>query len=277
VGSGFDVACAVYGSCVYRRFSPSLLDTLGSGPGSQDFASKLRALVDNETETWDAVVDHESMEMPSGLRLALADVDCGSTTPGMVKKVLEWRKKDQKEAAEIWTALDAANQSLAIELSKLKIEKDQGDGSHGNYDDLKKRIATIRELIRKMTTASGVPIEPAEQTKLLDTCTQVDGVIGGVVPGAGGYDAVTLLIEDSAETLERLKLTIQQFTLDHQKSCDKASRSVFGNVSLLGVKQDNEGIRLEDPRKYAGWIIRREESQDSWDGLGALKNSTSQA
>jgi phosphomevalonate kinase len=41
----------------------------------------------------------------------------------------------------------------------------------------------IREKMRKMGTLAGVPIEPPEQTKLLNTCVSQAGVIGGGVPG----------------------------------------------------------------------------------------------
>lgn len=41
----------------------------------------------------------------------------------------------------------------------------------------------IREKMREMGTLAGVPIEPPEQTELLDACVGVAGVIGGGVPG----------------------------------------------------------------------------------------------
>ena len=50
--------------------------------------------------------------------------------------------------------------------------------------------------MREMGKLAGVPIEPPEQTALLDTCVSVAGVIGGGVPGAGGYDAIWLLVCD---------------------------------------------------------------------------------
>ncbi len=50
--------------------------------------------------------------------------------------------------------------------------------------------------MREMGKLSDAPIEPLEQTALLDTCVSVAGVIGGGVPGAGGYDAVWLLVLD---------------------------------------------------------------------------------
>lgn len=40
-----------------------------------------------------------------------------------------------------------------------------------------------RALMREMGTASDVPIEPAEQTRLLDTCSALPGVVGAGVPG----------------------------------------------------------------------------------------------
>lgn len=37
--------------------------------------------------------------------------------------------------------------------------------------------------MREMGSAAGVPIEPPEQTALLNGCVAVAGVIGGGVPG----------------------------------------------------------------------------------------------
>jgi phosphomevalonate kinase len=44
-------------------------------------------------------------------------------------------------------------------------------------------IQDIRVKMKEMGNLSGVPIEPDEQTKLLDTCVSQAGVIGGGVPG----------------------------------------------------------------------------------------------
>ena len=41
----------------------------------------------------------------------------------------------------------------------------------------------IRAKMKEMGDLSGVPIEPEEQTKLLDRCVSQAGVIGGGVPG----------------------------------------------------------------------------------------------
>jgi phosphomevalonate kinase len=48
--------------------------------------------------------------------------------------------------------------------------------------------------MRDMGARTGVPIEPAEQTALLDACVALPGVLASGVPGAGGYDALWLLV-----------------------------------------------------------------------------------
>ncbi|CAG8610065.1 10733_t:CDS:2, partial [Scutellospora calospora] len=55
-----------------------------------------------------------------------------------------------------------------------------------------------RQLLRDMSSMSDAPIEPPMQTRLLDACTEVPGVVMAGVPGAGGYDAIFCVgIEDN--------------------------------------------------------------------------------
>lgn len=121
VGSGFDVASAVYGSCRYRRFSPSLLESHGE-PGSSGFAAKLKSLVEESdpSTTWDTEIVKSAVKVPSGLRLVMCDVDCGSKTPGMVTRLLAWRKEKPEEADRIWKQLQEKNEGLAAELVRLR-------------------------------------------------------------------------------------------------------------------------------------------------------------
>ncbi len=46
--------------------------------------------------------------------------------------------------------------------------------------------------MKRMGEAAGVPIEPDEQTRLLDLCTKVEGVIGGGVPGGESLSSSAL-------------------------------------------------------------------------------------
>lgn len=240
VGSGFDVASAVYGSCLYRRFSPSILAT-SADPGSEDFATALKDLVNETNEVWDTEIYRDAVKVPKGLRLVMCDVSCGSQTPGMVKKVLAWRKEKPAEADAIWSDLHEANESLAKEMKAMAEQQNFG------LERLRACFTRIRKGIRLMSEKSGVPIEPPAQTELLDACEAVSGVIGGVVPGAGGYDAVSLLIEDKETTVAELEKLLAGWKF----KAEDGSADSSGKVTTLGVREEMEGVRMEKWRDYA--------------------------
>jgi phosphomevalonate kinase len=243
VGSGFDVASAVFGSCLYRRFSPNILAS-SADPGSNDFATSLKSLVQDTDSVWDTEMQRDAVKVPKGLRLIMCDVSGGSKTPGMVKQVLAWRKAKPEEADEIWADLHEANESLALEMKAMAEQQNFG------LERLRACFTRIREGIRKMSEKSGVPIEPPEQTALLDACEKVKGVVGGVVPGAGGYDAISLLIEDKAETVEGLQKVLTSWKF-------KGEGGEEGKVSMLGVREEMQGVRVEAAPNYEEWLIKQ--------------------
>ncbi|KAI8679753.1 Phosphomevalonate kinase [Fusarium keratoplasticum] len=229
VGSGFDVATAVYGSCRYRRFSPATLSKIPE-PGAAGFADALVKLVDGESE-WDVEILKDAVIMPKGVVLRMCDVDCGSKTVGMVKKVLAWKAQNPEASKELWDELQRRNEQFIATLNA------------GDVEQLPSRIAAVRELIRKMGDASEVPIEPESQTELIDGLSTVEGVYGGVVPGAGGFDAVALLMRDDEETKQRVEEFLKRWAQD------KGTK-----VKLLAVKGEMQGVRSESLDVYAGWV-----------------------
>lgn len=233
IGSGFDVAAAVYGSCLYRRFSPNLLSEVGSSDAYflPHFREKLRSLINEEGETtWDQECS-KTAQLPSGYSLVMADVDCGSESVSMAKKVLSWRRENDEDANRIWDALQSANEGLGETLAG------------GVEINIRQAFMGVRKLIREMGEKSDVPIEPKSQTKLLDALEGVEGVVGGVVPGAGGYDAVALLVRDDEETKERIEKFLEEW-----------SAKVDGRVRLLRVKGEMEGVREESIKDYSDWM-----------------------
>lgn len=246
VGSGFDVASAVYGTCLYRRFSPSLL-TSHAEPGVPKFASEIRDIVEENHHglQWDTEIHKDLVQIPKGLRLVMCDVSCGSKTPGMVKKVLSWRQENPEEANTIWDELHEANQALAAEFKAAA----EGDNEKG-YGKLSECFTRIRKLIRLMSEKSDVPIEPPAQTELLDACEKLPGVIGGVVPGAGGYDAISLLIEDNQETIAGLEKLLAGWKFQGEGDFAESG----GRVSMLGVREEMEGVKAEDAKVYLQWL-----------------------
>lgn len=245
VGSGFDIASAVYGSCLYKRFSPKLLSNLPQ-PSTSGFADQLKSLI--EGDTWDTEIQKAAIKMPKGLRLVMCDVDCGSETPSMVKKVLAWREANKESADKLWKDLQAGNEALAAELTRLAADSEQPDTSQ--YAKLRDIINQNRAFIRQMSQASGVPIEPPPQTRLLDYCSTLDGVIGGVVPGAGGYDAIVLLIKDSSENMAHLSKSLAEY----RDTTSAAEGEVqIGRVGIIGVREEMQGVRVEKLEIYKEW------------------------
>uniref|UniRef100_A0A8H7TTJ5 Phosphomevalonate kinase n=1 Tax=Bionectria ochroleuca TaxID=29856 RepID=A0A8H7TTJ5_BIOOC len=228
VGSGFDVAAAVFGSCLYRRFSPQVLSAIPE-PGTPGFSSKLVDVVDGTA--WDVEFGKGALGMPAGVALRMCDVDCGSQTVGMVKKVLSWRASDEERSKKLWDDLQSRNVGLGEALKS------------GRTEELPERLREVRELVREMGQLSDVPIEPQSQTELLDALSAVEGVYGGVVPGAGGFDALAILMKDDAET----KQQVEEFLV-------KWSQEKDAKVKLLKVKGEMDGARRESLEIYEGWI-----------------------
>ncbi|KAI9752491.1 MAG: hypothetical protein M4579_005615 [Chaenotheca gracillima] len=273
VGSGFDVAAAVYGSCIYKRFSPAVLGGIGE-IGTAGFARRLRDVVESTGQTkWDTeVIKQDVAKIPQGLRLVMCDVDCGSQTVGMVKKVLKWRAENPQEADDIWGWLQEKNSALGEVLAVLVKQREEDpeafDASlktladpsrpggapdiwNGRYIQLRTVLAQIRTLTRDMSSRSGVSIEPKPQTELLNASSAVTGVIGGVVPGAGGYDAIALLVVDEPTVLKGLEQFLAGWSISSENDDPQAKP---GRVRMLGVREENEGVRVETKDLYASWL-----------------------
>lgn len=185
---------------------------------------------DKGAQEWDTQCAKGGVTIPRGMALVMCDVDCGSHTPSMVKKVLAWRKSDPVGSKALMDQLQGCNDGLERELAREVVDEGR----------LGEAFEEIRGRIREMGERSGVPIEPKEQTELLDAVgREVQGVVGGVVPGAGGYDAIVLLVRDDEETRGELKKFLAQW------SRDKGS-----NVRLLDTKGELAGARVEEPLAY---------------------------
>lgn len=156
IGSGFDVAAAVYGSCVYRRF-----------------------------ESLDAVDSASCLPVRVPFKLLMGDRTQGSSTPGMVKKVLA-----SKEALALYPEIDTVNEQIVGQLTS---------------EDATKRTeacAKVRPLMKRLGQLAGVEVEPDVQTEILDATEKCQGIVLTGVPGAGGYDAIFALLvtgDDDAE------------------------------------------------------------------------------
>jgi len=219
VGSGFDVSTATYGSQRYVRFSPTLLaPLLALEPGVRPPADELLrcvGAVDGGSSAWDHTV--VPFQLPPGIEVMMADVSCGANTPSMVKKVTAWRK-ESPGAAKLWEQYASASDAVQLALQSLcSLHKKCADDATwlasvaqcGQVEasawsttgeigsallEVRQAGLYLRRLLREVSHAAQTPIEPPEQTALLDATIELPGVLMAVVPGAGGNDAVIALI-----------------------------------------------------------------------------------
>lgn len=68
-------------------------------------------------------------------------------------------------------------------------------------------LQDVRTHLRQMSRLAHVPIEPEEQTRLLDACMDIPGIIMAGVPGAGGYDALFIIGLDVA-SVDRVEMDV---------------------------------------------------------------------
>ncbi|GAA5991008.1 hypothetical protein JCM10908_006497 [Rhodotorula pacifica] len=230
IGSGFDVSAAVFGSQTYRRFAVECLgDLLERGSAPVPANELLSILSPSPNTAWTSSSSAGSVTpfaLPPYTLLLLADVDAGSNTPSMVGKVMQWKKTRPQDAERVWSELARANQGLrdaCAELSEVAKRDEAGyaaevarlagvpasewRNSSLPFSNAVTSILRTRALMREMGEASDVPIEPAEQTRLLDACSALPGVIGAGVPGAGGYDAIWVLCLDPPTSTTSTSIT----------------------------------------------------------------------
>ncbi|KAG8826432.1 phosphomevalonate kinase [Serendipita sp. 401] len=261
VGSGFDVSSAIFGSHIYTRFDPKVIQPLMESSIGE---TSLLPTLSPENNAWTYRV--QPFRLPPLTRLLLADVDAGSDSPSMASKVLKW-------PLEYWTSLDQANMEVSQALLKLSesyrvhpieystalktivlrpaVEWHSLTGKNGvvfeliqHFDRAYRAIQAVRQQMKRMGELAGVPIEPDEQTRLLDSCTGVPGVIGGGVPGAGGYDAIwILIIELDDASLGSPLANVQKLWQGWQEM----------NVSpLLAEESLSSGLRMEQLNEVNG-------------------------
>ncbi|KAL4080368.1 hypothetical protein V8B97DRAFT_744676 [Scleroderma yunnanense] len=154
----------------------------------------------------------EPFQLPPLVRLVLADVAGGSSTPAMVRKVNDWRSKNPDDAKKLWSDIDASNKNLVKALRSLSILYKENTNAYERavqnlsllppsrwetadalevtrpavqaFDRAHRASEATRTLMRGMGESAGVDIEPAPQTELLNRSIAQAGVIGGGVPGA---------------------------------------------------------------------------------------------
>lgn len=107
-----------------------------------------------------------------------------------------------------------------------------------------KQLATdflkVRAHLQEMGSLSDVPIEPKEQTRLLDACMDIEGVVMAGVPGAGGYDAIFCIVisQDAKAQVHSLWQSWKEL-----------------NVGPLLAQADDKGMELLLLNRWMAWHV----------------------
>ncbi len=169
VGSGFDVAAAAFGSCVYSRYSPELAEKATPA----DFDKK-----------WDYTI--EKLELPKILAPAFANIAGQSaSTTEMVRKVKSWQSGHDGDYRTLIARLDSANRKAIGSLKKIA-------DNQPVFDEFKQHFGESRAITAELGERSGAAIEPRELTMALDASMK-NGALCAKLPGAGGGDAIAAL------------------------------------------------------------------------------------
>ncbi|AQZ17926.1 ERG8 (YMR220W) [Zygosaccharomyces parabailii] len=250
VGSGFDVAAATFGSIVYRRFPPQLITSL---PEHTDptYVTKIQTLVDDTN--WN--ISNARVSLPDGLKLVMGDVNSGSETTKLVSKVKCWYDSDPVRGLKVYQFINRKNEEIMTALTELnglsrkdpdkyKVmlrALDQNEESKiqqsPEFSKIREAVQEVRLKFRQITQESGADIEPPVQTKLLEACSRLKGVLTGVIPGAGGYDAIALIV-----------------TAESNLQLQTEGRDEFAAVTWLDLHQEDVGVIEEEPLHYQNFI-----------------------
>lgn len=256
IGSGFDIASATFGSIIYNRFEPELINRVLDA--QFETIEKLVFLIDNQD--WD--IKHDKCNLPPGIKLLMGDIIGGSETPKLVNQVNIWREYNKEEADDLYSKLNNSNMKLIKSLKDLNqlfesnperykyllenLSKESGNSilnepTNDLYElkEVVSSIENIRLFLQMMTVQSRAEIEPSAQSKLLDTLVRIRGVLGGVVPGAGGYDAVCILVSENCI----------QHVLE-----ETASHPQFKHIRWLHLTEENDGLIEENYSRFEGLI-----------------------
>jgi phosphomevalonate kinase len=294
VGSGFDVAAACWGSIRYCRFPRAavakVLSAMVERSEGRDAGAVATLTADGDRERergarwaappcvvtaahadWGASL--AAFALPKPLLLLLGDVEGGSSTPSMVRVVMQWldASPDSSESAAepppraLWAELVASNAAAERALNALRAAMASDDGSGASAAalvaacgtttsaewgaaaaaaaaggtlllDARRAFVRSRGLLRRMGERAGVPIEPPAQQALCDATAALPGVVAAGVPGAGGFDAIYALVVG-----ERAAVTVRAAWAERGVSALAAAdeRSLSSGLQLVcGPEQD---------------------------------------
>lgn len=177
IGSGFDIACAVYGSQKFTRIAESRLAELQTQlQDGNPLENGLKGLANSK---W--LVPIKSFDFKQ-FRLVMVEYESGFDTRSAVKSVLRYLASNEEKKKEF---LDKSNEMVSSIIEGIE-EEEAGK--------IKSLCIEYRSLMKSLGERAGVEIEPHIASIVLDALLEDTQVVYGICPGAGGYDAIALIL-----------------------------------------------------------------------------------
>ncbi len=194
VGSGFDIAAATYGSIVYARYSPRILNDFPKEYSYND----IKKIVEQQ---WDYKI--EPISLPKNFKILMANyIGDAAITVSLVSKVNEFKAKNPNEYNRIITKINEQDELAILYLRKLS----KGSGDLEDLAKFRAAFDSARLVTKELGVRAGIDIEDDEATELIEECKR-HGALVARLPGAGGKDAIaaiTINDEDYSQLKEFL-------------------------------------------------------------------------
>ncbi|ETO30724.1 hypothetical protein RFI_06399 [Reticulomyxa filosa] len=207
LGSGFDIATSIYGSILFqqpfgdKKVQTKVQSTLvtlqevcnwtGSKPVStwlqtcQSFFDHVTELATLPSLAFDKIERFrfekvcESNEKVFLLMCDIENISGGSSTPQLVRLVQQWKQKNESQCQEMWS-------HIQLHINQV-VDNDNAL--------IKNHFVNIRMLMKKMGVCANVPVIPHVVDDILTTLEKNNSSVTATgVPGAGGFDAIYVLM-----------------------------------------------------------------------------------
>ncbi|MBU4481121.1 phosphomevalonate kinase [Patescibacteria group bacterium] len=228
IGSGFDIAASVYGGIfVYRRFDPVWLkDQIEKSPplaGSRSAGEKdIRKIIE---KPWPNFY-FKKLNLPKNLQLLIGWTGKSALTPKMVKKLQEWKQKNQLEYKKMIFGIGRLVKDL---IRDWRVEKPAFAKATTGKEKILDLIRKNEDYLRELGEKSGLNIETKKLKKLAEVTTHLGGA--GKLSGAGGGDCGIAITFD-----KKIAKTIK-----------KAWKKI--NILPIEAKIDFSGVKIQGRKR----------------------------
>lgn len=179
-----------------------------------------------------------------------------SSNQGLADNLLRLRLLHASDASNYQKYVDSAATRLSTAWdAELKSLPQEAEDENSEIDlrvtprtvlqaliDVRNSLRSIRAGMRELGQRAGVPIEPPEIGSLIKKISdEVPGVVGGSIPGAGGFDAFYIIYLRSSDSPRDMSQLWQQI---HQVKEEAESKLTLGPLLSRagGAKTTNDDV-----------------------------------